>query len=164
MSVPFCVTTPIYYRTIQPRHIQVVEAALQDLWKQGDMYAGDYEGWYCVPDERFWTEKDLVEGGCPDCGRPVERLVERNYFFRMSRYQVWLVDYIKTRPDFIRPISQRNEVLGFLRQPSRRATELGRPLTLRPRLRDLCLVRRAPELRHGGGIPLRPRAVWTLVA
>ena len=71
-------------RTTEPRHIRVVEAILHDLWDKGEIYRGNYEGWHCVPDERFWTEKDLVDGNCPDCGRPVERIVEPNYFFRMS--------------------------------------------------------------------------------
>ena len=81
-----------FIRTTEPRHIRVVEAILQDLWDKGEIYRGNYEGWYCVPDERFWTEKDLVDGNCPDCGRPVERIVEPNYFFRMSAYQGWLID------------------------------------------------------------------------
>ena len=67
-----------FIRTTQPRHARVVEAVLQDLWDKGDIYLGSYEGWYCVPDERFWTEKDLVDGKCPDCGRPVEQIVEPN--------------------------------------------------------------------------------------
>jgi methionyl-tRNA synthetase len=89
-----------------------------------------------VPDERFWTEKDLVDGDCPDCGRPVERIVEPNYFFRMSAYQDWLTDYITEHPEFIQPETRRNEVLGFLRQP----------------LGDLCISR--PAERLSWGIPL----------
>jgi methionyl-tRNA synthetase len=106
-----------FIRTTQARHVRVVETVLQTLWEQGQIYAGAYEGWYCVPDERFWTEKDLQDGACPDCGRPVERLSERNYFFRMSAYQDWLVQYIHDHPSFIQPAIRRNEVLGFLRRP-----------------------------------------------
>ena len=90
---------------------------MQALWEQGDIYLDQYEGWYCVLDERFWTEKDLVDGRCPDCLRPAEQITEANYFFRMSSYQNWLIVYIQTHPEFIRPESCRNEVLGFLRQP-----------------------------------------------
>ncbi len=125
-----------FIRTTQPRHVRVVEALLQALWDKGEIYRGDYQGWYCVPDERFWTEKDLVEGSCPDCGRPVEHIVEANYFFRMRAYQDWLIDYIKTHPSFIQPDFRRNEVLGFLRQP----------------LGDLCISR--PASRLSWGIPL----------
>ncbi len=125
-----------FIRTTQPRHVRVVQTILQDLWQRGEIYRGEYAGWYCVPDERFWTEKDLVDGNCPDCGRPVEQIVEANYFFRMGQYQGWLVDYITRRPTFIQPESRRNEVLGFLRQP----------------LGDLCISR--PASRLGWGIPL----------
>jgi methionyl-tRNA synthetase len=125
-----------FIRTTEARHVQVVEQVLERLWEKGEIYKADYEGWYCVPDERFWTEKDLVDGNCPDCGRPVERLVEANYFFRMSAYQDWLVDYITQNPTFIQPKTRRNEVLGFLRQP----------------LGDLCISR--PASRLSWGIPL----------
>ncbi|MBN1178798.1 MAG: methionine--tRNA ligase [Anaerolineae bacterium] len=129
-----------FIRTTQPRHIHVVEAILEDMWHRGEIYLGEYEGWYCVPDERFWTEKDLVEGNCPDCGRPVERIVEHNYFFRMSRYQNWLIAYITEHPDFIQPEVRRNEVLGFLRQP----------------LGDLCISRPASRLSWGIPLPFDP--------
>ncbi len=125
-----------FIRTTQPRHVRVVQHVLQDLWQRGEIYRGEYAGWYCVADERFWTEKDLVNGLCPECGRLVERIVEANYFFRMSKYQEWLVDYIHTHPDFIRPEWRRNEVLGFLRKP----------------LEDLCISR--PASRLSWGIPL----------
>jgi methionyl-tRNA synthetase len=125
-----------FIRTTEPRHVRVVETVLQKLWDKGDIYLGEYEGWYCIPDERYWTEKDLVDGNCPACGRPVERIAESNYFFRMSTYQQWLIDYITDHPDFIRPDYRRNEVLGFLRQP----------------LGDLCITR--PVSRLSWGIPL----------
>jgi methionyl-tRNA synthetase len=125
-----------FIRTTEPRHVRVVQAILQDLWTRDEIYLGEYEGWYCVPDERFWTEKDLVDGRCPTCGRAVEQIVEPNYFFRMSAYQEWLIDYIDAHPSFIQPESRRNEVLGFLRQP----------------LGDLCISR--PVERLSWGIPL----------
>ncbi|HKN87771.1 MAG TPA: methionine--tRNA ligase [Nitrospiraceae bacterium] len=106
-----------FVRTTQPRHKIVVQKTLQSLYDKGEIYQSDYTGWYCTADERFWTEKDVQDGLCPDCKRPVERLSEKNYFFRMSAYQDWLVRYIADHPDFIKPPSRRNEVLGFLKQP-----------------------------------------------
>jgi methionyl-tRNA synthetase len=125
-----------FIRTTQPRHVQIVTAVLQDLWERDEIYRGAYEGWYCVPDERFWTEKDVLDGLCPDCGRSLERIVEPNYFFRMGKYQDWLTAYIRSHPEFIQPASRRNEVLGFLGQP----------------LGDLCISR--PVSRLSWGIPL----------
>ena len=129
-----------FIRTTEPRHVRVVGTILQDLWERDEIYLGEYEGWYCVPDERFWTEKDLVDGACPDCGRSVERLAEPNYFFRMSAYQDWLVAYIEGHPSFIQPESRRNEVLGFLRQP----------------LGDLCISRPVGRLSWGIPLPFDP--------
>lgn len=129
-----------FIRTTESRHVRVVQQVLMTLWDKGDIYLDEYVGWYCVPDERFWTEKDLVDGRCPDCGRPVERLAEANYFFRMSRYHSWLVDYINDHPEFIRPDYRRNEVLGFLRQP----------------LGDLCISRPASRLSWGIPLPFDP--------
>jgi len=106
-----------FVRTTQPRHKTVVQQTLQALYEKGEIYQADYTGWYCTFDERFWTEKDVVDGMCPDCKRPVERLSEKNYFFRMGAYHDWLIRYIEDRPDFIKPRSRRNEVLGFLQQP-----------------------------------------------
>ena len=132
-----------FIRTTEPRHVGVVQAVLQDLWERDEIYRGAYEGWYCVPDERFWTEKDLREGLCPDCGRPVEKIVEVNYFFRMSKYQPWLLEYLQSHPDFIRPAHRRSEVLGFLRQP----------------LGDLCISRPASRLNWGIRLPFAPEYV-----
>jgi methionyl-tRNA synthetase len=129
-----------FIRTTEPRHVRVVQHVLQALWDQGEIYAGDYQGWYCVPDERFWTEKDLIEGTCPDCRRPVEQILEKNYFFRMSKYQDWLVEYIQAHPGFIQPASRQNEVLGFLRKP----------------LGDLCISRPASRLSWGIPLPFAP--------
>ena len=125
-----------FIRTTEPRHTQVVQDILQDLHDRGEIYASDYEGWYCVPCERFFTAKDLADKQCPECGREGERLVERNYFFRMSRYQDWLVEYIQAHPDFIQPAHRRQETLGFLRAP----------------LGDLCISR--PKSRLSWGIEL----------
>ncbi|MCZ6633152.1 MAG: methionine--tRNA ligase [bacterium] len=125
-----------FIRTTEDRHKEVVCAILQRLYDEGEIYADDYEGWYCVPDERFWTEKDLVDGNCPDCGRPVVQISEKNYFFRMSAYQDWLISHIETHPQFIQPETRRNEILGFLKQP----------------LNDLCISR--PKARLAWGIPL----------
>jgi len=129
-----------FIRTTQTRHVRVVEAILQDLWERGEIYRGEYKGWYCVPDERFWTEKDLVDGRCPACGRAVQQIVEPNYFFRMSAYQDWLIDHIHAHPNFIQPETRRNEVLGFLRQP----------------LGDLCISRPAERLSWGIPLPFDP--------
>ena len=125
-----------FIRTTEPRHKVVVQKILQDLYDKGEIYRAEYDGWYCVPDERFFTDKDVAEGKCPLCGREVRRMREANYFFRMSRHQAWLVDYIESHPDFIRPDFRRNETLGFLRKP----------------LQDLCISR--PASRLPWGIPL----------
>jgi methionyl-tRNA synthetase len=129
-----------FIRTTEARHVRVVQHVLQSLWEQGEIYEGDYQGWYCVPDERFWTEKDLLDGSCPDCGRTVEQIIEKNYFFRMSKYQDWLVEYIAAHPDFIQPLSRQNEVLGFLRKP----------------LGDLCISRPVSRLNWGIPLPFAP--------
>mgnify|MGYP001037333376 CR=1 FL=1 len=125
-----------FIRTTQPRHKAIVQEILQDLYDRGEVYRDEYDGWYCVPCERFFTEKDLVNGNCPDCGRPVQRVREANYFFKMSQYQDWLVEYIQSHPGFIQPDFRRNETLGFLRKP----------------LQDLCISR--PKSRLSWGIEL----------
>jgi len=106
-----------YIRTTEDRHKTVVRAMLQKLWDTGEIYLGTYGGHYCFGCERFYTEKEIVDGKCPDHLRPLEWIEEQNYFFKMSKYQAWLVDYIEHHPDFIRPERYRNEVLGFLRDP-----------------------------------------------
>ena len=125
-----------FIRTTEPRHKLIVQEILQDLYDRGEIYRDEYDGWYCVPCERFFTEKDLVNGNCPECGRPVQRVREANYFFKMSQYQDWLVEYIQTHPEFIQPDFRRNETLGFLRKP----------------LQDLCISR--PKSRLAWGIEL----------
>ena len=103
-----------FIRTTDTGHHLVVQRCLRKLFDAGLIYKADYTGWYCTFDERFWTEKDVTAGLCPDCKRPVEQLSEHNYFFKMGQYQERLIDHIKQHPDFIRPESRRNEVLGFL--------------------------------------------------
>ena len=131
------ISNDAFIRTTDKEHIAVVQELLQRLYDKGEIERRTYEGWYCTPDERFWTEKELVDGKCPDCGRPVDRITEDNYFFLMSRYQERLVRQIEDNPDYIRPESRRNEVLGFLRSQT---------------LGDLCISR--PKARLSWGIEL----------
>ncbi|UCG79436.1 MAG: class I tRNA ligase family protein [Nitrospirota bacterium] len=104
-----------FIRTTDEEHKKIVQEMLQRLYDKGEIVKRSYEGWYCTPDERFWTEKELDEGNCPDCGRPVEKIQEENYFFLMSKYGNWLADHIQKNGTFILPETRRNEVLGFLR-------------------------------------------------
>ncbi len=108
------ISNDAFIRTTDRQHKSVVQRYLQDLFDKGLIYKDSYSGWYCTFDERFWTEKDVENGLCPDCKRPVEKLSEHNYFFKMGRYQERLIEHIKTHDAFIRPESRRNEVLGFL--------------------------------------------------
>lgn len=107
-----------FIRTTEDEHRAVVTAFLQRLWERDQIYSGTYSGWYCIHEERYWTEKDLgADETCPDCGRPVTHLEETNYFFRMSDYQERLIRHIEENPEWIVPEIRRNEILGFLRQP-----------------------------------------------
>jgi methionyl-tRNA synthetase len=108
------ISNDAFIRTTDAQHKSVVQRYLQQLYDNQLIYKADYTGWYCTFDERFWTEKDVTEGLCPDCKRPVEQLSEHNYFFKMGQYQDRLIEHIKQHPNFIRPESRRNEVLGFL--------------------------------------------------
>lgn len=130
------ITHDDFIRTTEPRHQQVVQNILQDLWDRGEIYKDSYAGWYSVSEERFFTEKELIDGKDPISGRPVEWIEEDNYFFKMSNYQEWLIQYIEDNPEFIQPDFRRNETLGFLRQP----------------LNDLCISR--PKSRLPWGIEL----------
>lgn len=103
-----------FIRTTEPRHARVVQALLQKIYDQGDIYKSTYEGWYCTPCETFWTERQLIDGNCPDCGRPVELVKEESYFFRMRKYADRLLQYIKEHPDFIQPVTRRNEMISFI--------------------------------------------------
>ncbi|MDD3653192.1 MAG: methionine--tRNA ligase [Desulfotomaculaceae bacterium] len=104
-----------FIRTTEPRHKKVASGIFQKLYDQGDIYKASYEGWYCLPCETFWTEGRLEDGNCPDCGRPVEKLQEENYFFRMSKYSERLLNYIEEHPGFIQPVSRRNEMVSFIK-------------------------------------------------
>jgi methionyl-tRNA synthetase len=106
-----------YIRTTEDRHTAVVQALLQKLWDAGEIYLGKYGGHYCYGCERFYTEKEIVDGKCPDHLTALTWIEEENYFFRMSKYQAWLVDTIQRQPTLVRPERYRNEVLGFLRDP-----------------------------------------------
>ena len=105
-----------FLRTTQERHEKVVQAVMQEIYEKGDIYKKNYEGWYCVPCESFWTEHQLVDGKCPDCGRPVEKMAEESYFFKMSKYADRLLQYIDEHPDFIQPVARRNEMINFIKQ------------------------------------------------
>ncbi len=123
-------------RTTDGEHIRTVQAILQQVYDRGDIYFSEYSGLYCKGCERFLTEKELVDGKCPDHLVEPKPITEQNYFFRMSAYQEWLIDHIKANPDFITPERYRNEVLSFLSEP----------------LEDLCISR--PTSRLTWGIPL----------
>ena len=125
-----------FIRTTEEAHKRVVQLILQKVYDAGDIYFGEYGGHYCRGCERFLTEKELADGKCPDHGTEPQYIKEKNYFFRMSKYQQWLIDHIQAHPDFIRPERYRNEVLTFLRDP----------------LEDLCISR--PKSRLEWGIPL----------
>ncbi len=115
-----------FIRTSDERHVKAVQKIFRQLYEQGDIYKGSYEGWYCTPCESFFTELQLKDGNCPDCGRPVEKTCEEAYFFRMSKYQDWLIRYIEEHPDFIQPASRKNEMINNF---------------LKPGLQDLCVSR-----------------------
>ncbi len=131
------ISNDYFIRTTMPAHKKVVQEILQDLYDRGEIYKDEYKGRYCVHCERFFKEKDL-NGDilCPECKRPTNEITESNYFFRMSKYQGWLIDYIKTHPHFILPMFRANETLGFLNKP----------------LGDLCISR--PKSRLSWGIEL----------
>lgn len=105
-----------FIRTTERRHKDAVICLWNTVKSKGDIYLGTYEDWYCKPCETFWTEKQLIEESCPDCRRPVERLKEPSYFFRMSRYQERLLRHINENPDFIQPESKKNEIINFIRE------------------------------------------------
>ena len=115
-----------FVRTTDDYHVKEVQSIFKRLYDQGDIYKGTYEGWYCTPCESFWTESQLVDGCCPDCGRPVKKAKEEAYFFNMQKYADRLIKYIEDHPDFIQPESRKNEMLNNF---------------LRPGLQDLCVSR-----------------------
>ena len=115
-----------FIRTTEERHMKIVQRIFKQFYDQGDIYKSEYEGLYCTPCESFWTPTQVKNGLCPDCGRPVEPMKEESYFFRMSKYQDWMIKYIEDHPDFIQPPSRANEMLNNF---------------LRPGLQDLCVSR-----------------------
>lgn len=121
------ISNDAFIRTTDAQHKKVVQRYLQELFDKQLIYKADYSGWYCTFDERFWTEKDVADGVCPDCKRPVEKLSEHNYFFKMGQYQDQLIDHIKKHDRFIRPESRRNEVLGFLQTQKLSDLSISRP-------------------------------------
>ena len=130
------ITNDDFIRTTEERHKRVVQACLKDLYDRGEIYKAEYDGLYDVTSETFVTEKDLPEGKKPEDLPNIVRIKEANYFFKMSAYQRWLIDYINDHPSFIQPDHRRNETLGFLRKP----------------LQDLCISR--PKSRLAWGIEL----------
>ena len=115
-----------FIRTTDDYHEKAVQKIFKKLYDQGDIYKSEYEGWYCTPCESFWTETQLKDGCCPDCGRPVQKTKEEAYFFKMSKYQDRLMEYIETHPEFIQPESRKNEMVNNF---------------LKPGVQDLCVSR-----------------------
>ncbi len=115
-----------FIRTTDEYHEKAVQNIFQKLYDQGDIYKGEYKGWYCTPCEAFFTEHQIVDGCCPDCGRKVELIREEAYFFKMSKYQDRMIEYIEAHPDFIQPASRRREMINNF---------------LKPGLEDLCVSR-----------------------
>ncbi|MGD2149546.1 MAG: methionine--tRNA ligase [Desulfobacterales bacterium] len=126
-----------FIRTTDTSHIAIVEQVMQKIYDAGDIYFSEYQGLYCFGCERFYTERELVNGKCPDHETEPEPIEESNYFFKMSRYQDWLIDHIKNNPDFITPERYKNEVLSFLKEP----------------LEDLCISRPKKRLKWGITLP-----------
>lgn len=115
-----------FIRTTDDYHVEAVKKIFKKLYDQGDIYKSEYEGWYCTPCESFWTETQLVDGKCPDCGREVHKTKEQAYFLRLSKYQDKLVEYIESHPDFIQPESRKKEMINNF---------------IKPGLQDLCVSR-----------------------
>lgn len=115
-----------FVRTTDEHHKKIVQHIFEYLYQKGDIYLGQYNGMYCTPCESFWTESQLINGKCPDCGRDVEPRCEEAYFFKMSKYQDKLIEYIETHPEFIQPVSRKNEMINNF---------------LKPGLQDLCVSR-----------------------
>jgi methionyl-tRNA synthetase len=150
ISAMFSSTWPIlevepdnFIRTTDPEHIRVVQKILQDVYDSGDIYFDEYTGLYCQGCERYLTEKELVDGKCPDHQKPPEEIAEANYFFRMSKYQQKLIDHIHAHPEFITPERYKNEVLAFLSEP----------------LEDLCISRPKSRLTWGIELPFDDKFV-----
>ena len=133
------ITYDDFIRTTEPRHTKIVQEIYRRLEAKGDIYKGVYEGWYCTPDETFWTEGKLVDGKCPTCGREVQRVKEESYFLRLQPYAARLRQHILDHPAFIQPESRKNEMLAFIDQGlddlsvSRTSFDWGVPLPNDPR-------------------------------
>lgn len=131
-----------FIRTTQKRHERVVQEIFRRIYAKGDIYKGEYKGLYCTPCESYWTEHQLDENGCcPDCHRPVQEVAEEAYFFKMSKYQDRVLQYIEDHPDFIQPVSRRNEMINFIKQG----------------LDDLCISR--TSFNWGIPVPIDPKHV-----
>lgn len=126
-----------FIRTTEKRHKNVVQAVLKKVYEKGDIYFDEYTGSYCIGCERFYTEKELENGLCPQHKRPLKQITEKNYFFRMGKYQNALIKHIQSHPEFLQPEHRKNEILGFLRQP----------------LEDLCISRPKSRLNWGVELP-----------
>ena len=137
------ITHDDFIRTTEPRHARVVQDILQALFDKGEIYFGKYGGSYCFGCERFYTDKEIVDGKCPDHQTPLTYIEEENYFFRMSVYQEWLRGYLERHPDVVQPDRYRNELLGFLREP----------------LQDLSISRPTSRLQWGIPLPFDDRFV-----
>ncbi len=140
---PLMVEPDNFIRTTEPRHQATVRTILQKVFDAGDIYFAKYGGKYCVGCERFYADRELTDGKCPDHGTEPVYIEEENYFFRMGNYQQALIDHLNRRPDFIRPERYRNEVLAFLREP----------------LEDLCISRPKSRLSWGIELPFDDRFV-----
>jgi len=126
-----------FIRTTEPRHIEVVQGIFNKLYKNGDIYKGEYEGWYCVPCETFWTETQLTDKTCPTCGKKIEKITEESYFFKMSKYQDKILSYFENHPECIQPETRRNEIISFVKSG----------------LRDQSITRTKKSLKWGIDVP-----------
>lgn len=138
----FQITNDDFIRTTEERHEKAVQVIFERLFQQGDIYKSEYEGWYCTPCEAFWLERQVQEGKCPDCGREVELVKEESYFFRISKYADRLMKHIEENPEFIKPVSRKNEMVNNF---------------LKPGLEDLCVSR--TTFNWGIQVPFDPKHV-----
>jgi methionyl-tRNA synthetase len=139
----FKISNDDFIRTTEARHEEAVQKIFERLYQQGDIYKSEYEGWYCTPCEAFWLERQLQEGNkCPDCGRNVELIKEESYFFKLSKYADRLMKYIEEHPEFIQPVSRKNEMINNF---------------LKPGLEDLCVSRTTFD--WGIKVPFDPKHV-----
>jgi len=138
----FKISNDDFIRTTEERHQRTVQHIFEKLYQQGDIYKSEYEGWYCTPCEAFWMERQLNGGKCPDCDREVELVKEESYFFKLSKYADRLVEYIESHPEFIQPVSRKNEMINNF---------------IKPGLEDLCVSR--TTFNWGIPVPFDPKHV-----